>query len=65
MVSQITSPTIVYSTAHSGADQRNYQSSTSLAFHRLPVNSSHKGPVIQKMFPFDNVNIVKLDTELT
>ena len=32
MASQITSLTIVYSTVYSGADQRKYQSSTSLAF---------------------------------
>ena len=47
---------IVYSTLYSGADQRKHQRSTSLAFvrgiHRWPVNSSHKGPVTRKMFPF-------------
>ena len=36
-----------------------YQSSASLAFvqriHRWPVNSSHKGPVMRKIFPFDDV----------
>ena len=32
MASQITSIMIVYSTVHSGADQRKYQSSASLAF---------------------------------
>ena len=41
------------------ADQRKHQSSASLAFvrgiHRWPVNSPHKGPVTQKMFPFDDV----------
>ena len=35
------------------------QSSASLAFvwgiHWSPVNSQHKGPVTQKMFPFDDV----------
>ena len=35
------------------------QSSASLAFvrgiHRWPVNSLHKGPVMRKMFPFDDV----------
>ena len=59
MASQITSLTIVYSTAKSGADQRKHQSSASLAFvrgiHQTPVNSLHKGPVTQKMFPFDDV----------
>ena len=56
---QITSLTIVYSTVYSGADQRKHQSSASLAFvravHRWPVNSPHKGPVTQKMFPFGDV----------
>ena len=50
---------IVYSTVHSGADQRKYQSPASLAFvwgiHRWPVNSPHKWPVTRKMFPFDDV----------
>ena len=56
---QITSLTIVYSTFYSGADQRKHQSSPSLAFvrgiHGWPVNSPHKGPVMRKMFPFDDV----------
>ena len=54
MASQITSLTIVYSTVYSGADQRKYQSSASLAFvrgiHRSPVNSPRKGPVTRKCF---------------
>ena len=59
MVSQITSLTIVYSIVYSDADQRKHQRSASLAFvrgiHRRPVSSSHKWPVTQKMFPFDDV----------
>ena len=59
MASQITSLTIVYSTVHSGTDQRKHQSSASLAFvcgiHRRPVNSPHKWSVTRKMFPFDDV----------
>ena len=59
MASQITSLTIVYSTVYSGADQRKYHSSASLAFvrgiHRWPVNSPHKGSVTRKMLPFDDV----------
>ena len=58
MVSQITSVSIVYSTAYSGADQ----SSASLAFvrgiHRWPVNSPHKGPVTRKLFPLGDVIII-------
>ena len=61
MASEITSPTIVYSTRNLGADQRKHQSSASLAFvrgiHRGPVNSPHKWPVTRKMFPFDDVII--------
>ena len=59
VVSQITSLMIVYSTVYSGADQRKHQSSASLAvvhgIHRWPVNSTLKGPVTRKMFPFDDV----------
>ena len=56
LVSQITCLTIVYSTVYSGADQRMYQGSTSLAF--VPVNSPHKWPVTRKMFPFDDVIMI-------
>ena len=63
MVSTITSLTIVYSTVYSGADQRKHQSSASLAFvrgiHRWPVNSPHKGSVTRKMFPFNDVIMLK------
>ena len=59
MASQITSLTIVYSTVYSGADQRKYQCSASLAFvrgiHRWPMNSPHKGPETRLKFPFDDV----------
>ena len=59
MASQITSLTIVYSIVYLGTDQRKHQSSASLAIvrgiHRGPVNSSRKGPVTRKMFPFDDV----------
>ena len=61
MAYQITSITIVYSTVYSGADQRKYQSSTSLAFvrgiHRWPVKSPHKWSGTRKMFPFDDATI--------
>ena len=59
MVSQITNLKIVYTIIHSGADERRYQISASLAFvrgiHRSPVNSPHKWPVTRKMLPFDDV----------
>ena len=66
MASQITSPTIVYSNAYSGTDQRKHQCSVSLAFvrgiHRGPVNSPNKGPVTRKMSPFDDV-IMRTDPQ--
>ena len=59
MASEITSLTIVYSSVYSGAYQRKHQSSASLAFvrgiRRWPVNSTRKGPVTRKVFPFDDV----------
>ena len=59
IASLITRLKIVYSTVYSDADQRKHQSSASLAsvwgIHRGPVNSPHKWPVTQKMFPFDDV----------
>ena len=65
MVSHITSLTIVYSTIYPGADQRKHQWSALLAFvrgiRRWPVNSPHKWPVTRKMFPFDDVIMIKLD----
>ena len=69
IASQITSLTIVYSTVYSGADQSKHQSSASLAFvwgiHRGPVNSPHKWPVMRKMFPFDDVIMLRLCGTLT
>ena len=59
MAPQISSLTIVHSTAYSGADRRKHQISAPLAFvrgiHRWPVNSPHKWPVTRKMFPLDDV----------
>ena len=59
VASQITSLTIVYSTAYSGEDQREHRRSASVAFmwgiHRWPVNSPHIWTVTRKMFPFDDV----------
>ena len=59
MAPQITGVWIVYSTVHSGADQRKHQSTASLAIvrgiHLGPVNSPHKGSITRKMFPFDDV----------
>ena len=64
MASQITSLTIVYSTVYSGADQTKHQNSVSLAFvqeiHRWLVNSPHKWPVMQKIFPFYDIIMLKL-----
>ena len=59
MTSQITNLRIIYSTIYSGADQRKYQRSASLAFvrgiNRWPVNFPHKRPVTRKMVSFDDV----------
>ena len=64
IVSQFASLTIAYSNVNSGADQIKHRSSASLAFvleiHWWPVNSLHKWPVTQKMFPFDDVIMVNL-----
>ena len=63
MASQITRLSIVYSTVNSDADQIKNQSSASLALvrgiHRGPVNSPHKGPATRKMFPFDDVIMIR------
>ena len=65
IASVITSPRIVYSAVYSDADQRKHQSSASLAFvqgiHWGPVNSPHKWPVTQNMFPFDDVIMYSID----
>ena len=60
MVSQITGVFIVCLTVGSDADQRNYQSSASLAFcgEFTGVNSLHKKTVTLKMFAFDDVIMV-------
>ena len=66
MASQITNLMIVYSTVYSGEDQRKHLRSASMAFvrwiHWWPVNSPRKGPVMRKMFPFDDV--IMLDETL-
>ena len=59
MASKVASFTIVYTTIYSAIHERKYQSSASVAFapgiHRWPVNPLHKGLVMRKMFPFDDV----------
>ena len=59
MTSQITGTSIVCSTSCSAADQRKHQRSASLAFVRRilwwPVDSPYKGPVMWKMFPYDDI----------
>ena len=67
VASQTTSLTIVYSTVYSDADQRKHQSSASVAFvrgiHRGPVNSPHTWPVTRKMFPFDDVIMIRYSSQ--
>ena len=64
MASQITGLLIVCTAVCSGTDQRKHQSSASLAFvggiHQWPVNSPHKGPVMRKMFPFDDAIMARM-----
>ena len=61
MAYQITAVSIVCLTVCSGTVQRKHQSSASLAFmkgiHQWLVYSPHKGPVTQKMFPFDDITM--------
>ena len=56
MASQITGVSIVYSAVCSGAHQRIYQSSASLAFvkgiYRWPVDSPYKGSLTRNCFNF-------------
>ena len=63
VASQIPGLTIVYSTVDSDTDQTKPQSSASLAFvrgiHRWPVNSPHRWPVTRKVFPFDDVIMLR------
>ena len=62
MASQITGVSIDCSPVRSGSDQGKHQSSASLAvvrgIHQRPLDSPHKGPVTQKMFPFDDIIMV-------
>ena len=64
MASKVTSISIVYPTVCSRADQRKHQRYASLAFvrgiHWWPVNTLHKGPVMWKMFLFDDVIMRKI-----
>ena len=68
MASRISGASIVCSTVCSGADQRKHQSSASLAcvrgIHRWRLGSLHKGPVLRKMLPFDDVVMRFLFDEL-
>ena len=66
MASQIIGVSIVYSTACSGADQGKQHRSASLAclrgIDRWPVNFPYKGPVARKMFPFDDVIMLTVES---
>ena len=61
MASQVTSLMIIYSTVYSGTDEKNIKLRVTglcvRGIHRWPVDSSHKGPVMRKMFPFDDVTM--------
>ena len=66
LASQITSLPVVCSIVYSDVNQRKHQSSASLAFvreiHRGPVNFPHKWPVTRKMFPFDDVIMIPMNS---
>ena len=59
MPSQIISVSTVNSTVCSGRDQRKHQSSTPVALvrgiHRWPMDSPHWGPIMRKVFPFNDI----------
>ena len=55
---------VVYSSVCSGADQRKHQSSFVREIHWWPADSPHKGPVMRKMFPFDDVIMMTSYEEL-
>ena len=59
MTSQITSLTIVYSMAYSGADKKKTPkfriTRLCVGIHRWLVNFLHKWQVTQKKFPYDGV----------
>ena len=62
MASQITSLTMVYPTVYSDADQKKTSklrvTGLCVGNSPVPMNSLHKGPVTQKMFPFDDVIMI-------
>ena len=58
VATQIFGVSIVYLTIGSGADKKTpklHVTGLCWGIHRWTVNSSHKGPVTRKMFPFDGV----------
>ena len=69
VASKITGVSMVCSTVCSGADLRKHHSSAPQSFvtgiHRRPVNSPHKGPVMRKNFPFDDITIYKFSRALS
>ena len=69
MASQITSVPTFCSGVCLGTDQRKHQSSALLAFvrgiHRWPVVSLHKGPVTRRMFPFEDVIMIRTHSRTT
>ena len=66
MASQITGFSLLCSNVCSGADQREHANSASLAYvkgnQRWPLDSLHKGPVTEKIFPFHEGIMEKRNT---
>ena len=59
MASQITSLTIVYSRRRSKKTSKLSVTGLFWGIHRWPMNCPHKGPVTRKMFPFDDVIMIR------
>ena len=69
IASQIMDVSMVCSRVCSGTNQRKHQSSMSLAFvrgiHQWLVNSPHKGLIMRKMIPFDDIIMRNHNTTTT
>ena len=65
MASQITSLTIVYPMVYSGVDQRNIKAPRHWPLCGEFTGDPQKGPVTRKMFPFDDVIMYWINTNMT
>ena len=69
ITSQITSNLTVCSTNYSGQHKRKHQSLMVLVFekgiHHSPVDSPHKGSVMQKVLPCDNIIMFRQNDDIS